>query len=281
MNKVNIVAEVASAHNGDINKLIKLIKIAKKANCDFIQFQFYNSDEISIRGTEDYKINKKLEINSKYYPKIFNVCKKLKFPFWAMVSDIFTAKKINMYKPSMWRIHSSDIDNEELIKYFIKTKIPMSLNTGGSTINEISDCIKYVKKNRGKIKLLCHGFQGYPTPIDEANINYIKTLYEKFKINVSYQDHTSPELKLVNDFSNIAIALGAKVIEKHIIIKRNKNNADFHSSFEPNELIKFVKQIRIYERALGAKNKNFSVKEKIYRETFKKKYVYKHDLKKQ
>ena len=139
MSNTTIVAEIACAHNGNKNSLLKLINIAKKSDCDIVQFQFFNSDEISIKGTDDYKINRKLEIGKKHYNEIFKECKKLKIPFWCMVSDIPTAKIINTFNPKMWRIHSSDIHNDELIKYLIKTKKPLSLSTGGSTISEISN----------------------------------------------------------------------------------------------------------------------------------------------
>ena len=279
MSKITIVAEVACAHEGNTKSLLNMIKAAAKAGVDIIQFQFFQIEENAIPGQSCFDLGKRLEIPIEMYNEIFKYSKELDLKVWATVGDVISAKEAYKYTPDMWRVHSSDINNISLIKYLCQTRIPLSLAVGGSTLKEIEYAIDYIKENGGEIKALIHGFQGYPTPVDEVNLSFIKTLKKRFGIVVGYQDHTDGEDPLGFIIPAMAICCGAEIIEKHFTLDRSKKGVDYHASLNPDELIKFVRLIRRANAAKGCVNcRSFGEAEQRYRKTFKKGLVFKRDI---
>jgi N,N'-diacetyllegionaminate synthase len=277
--KLTIVAEVACAHEGDMNSLLKMIEAASEARVDVIQFQFFQAEEITIESSELYSLAFKLQIPVSFYEKIFSYSRGKGLDVWATVGDLVSAKRAYDFKPEMWHIHSADINNAPLIEFLCGTNIPISFSVGGSTMEETDYAVKLVSELGGKIKALIHGFQGYPTPIEEANLAFISTLKDRYDCLVGYQDHTDPDDPIATGLSLMALAYGAEIIEKHFTLDRAKKGIDYHSSLNPNELAAFVLHARRAQVALGSPEKKiFGEREAEYRKTFKKGFVFRHDL---
>ena len=122
------------------------------------------------------------------------------------------------------------------------------LSCGGSNLFTISKAVKILNGNEIK-PVLMHGFQAYPTNIQDINFNRLKLLFNQFKNNVSlgFQDHTSGSDKLNFYLPVLAMGIGATYIEKHITFDRKKL-VDYYSSIEPKRLAEFVKIIRDLEK---------------------------------
>jgi len=133
-----------------------------------------------------------------------------------------------------------------LIEYAAKTKKPLIMSTGMATIDEIKEAVIVAKKAGAKDITLLKCVSSYPADPKEMNLLTIPDMQKKFKCTVGLSDHT-----LGTAVSTAAVALGAKVIEKHFTLSRKIETPDSFFSIEPFELKELVDNIRIAEQALG------------------------------
>tara|TARA_E500000178_G_scaffold298954_1_gene306404 strand:- start:178 stop:1908 length:1731 start_codon:yes stop_codon:yes gene_type:complete len=275
---IEVIAEIANAHQGNYKTAIKLAKQAFSSGADAVKFQIYFADELLVKSHARYKhfLNQSFSLNQ--WKSIFLSQQNKK-----IYCDIFGIKALNVaikYKVYGVKIHSSDLENLELIKKIPK-KMKVLLSCGGSNLFTISKAVKILNSNRIK-PVLMHGFQAYPTNIQDINFNRLKLLFNQFKNNVSlgFQDHTSGSDKINFYLPVLAMGIGAKYIEKHITFDRKKKLVDYYSSIEPKKLAEFVKIIRDLEKTFYLKKDNFSNSEKNYARTTNKNWVAKKNIKK-
>ncbi|MCH7759476.1 N-acetylneuraminate synthase family protein, partial [Patescibacteria group bacterium] len=170
-----------------------------------------------------------------------------------------------------FKIHSSDITNEELLKFIEKTKKPILLSCAGSNLNEINNAIEILKKSsKGTNITLMHGFQCFPTHINDINLQRMKSFQDFFGLDVGYSDHVSGDSPLASYLPLIALGLGAVVIEKHITSDRSLKETDYQSALNPDEFFNFVSIIRKSFKSLGSKSFDMPTSESKYRHLVKK-----------
>lgn len=288
MNKTLFIAEAGVNHNGKISIAKKLIDIAKKANADFVKFQIFNTDDLVIKKSPlakyqkinikknitQYDMLKKLELNLDQHTILIDYCKKKKINYLASVFDIqslnFLRKKSNSIK-----IPSGEITNYQLLKN-IKRKnfLKIFLSTGASNISEVQKAIKILGK---KNLYLLHANSEYPTKnIKDINLNVIKTFKKKFNIeNVGYSDHT-----IYREVPVMAVALGAKVIEKHFTISKKLKGPDHKASLSPKELIQTINDVKRSNLLLGSYEKKPSNSERKNIKIIRKSLIAKNSIKK-
>lgn len=274
MSKVFIIGEAGINHDGKVHIAKKLINIAKKAGVDAIKFQLFKSDDFinKIKLERYHKFFKKLEFSEKEWTKILNHAKKKRLKLFFSIFDIPSLKTIQKFKLKLVKIPSGEINNHLLLKEVNKKRLDVILSTGMSTLKEISESLKILKNCKKKI---LHCISEYPTKIEKLNLNFIKQLKKKFNLEIGFSDHTSGILE-----SNIAVAVGATIIEKHFTHNKKQKNGDHKMSLNPIELINFVKNIRNTEIILG-NSKKIVFKEEIKLSKIARKGVYlKNDLKK-
>ena len=131
------------------------------------------------------------------------------------------------------------------------------ISTGMSKISEIDDAVETVKSTGNKKIILMHSVTQYPSPIDEANVQVIKSLKKKFKLNVGYSDHSPGSLVVLT-----SIALGGSIIEKHFTLNPKAKGPDHPHSMDPKSFSKMVNDIRTIEKALGSGTKKIEKSEK-------------------
>lgn len=262
-NKVFIIAEIGSGHLGKIGRAFKLIDIASKAGVDAIKFQTFKAEEMATLNTKYNRIEKHpynlfsrwkdLEFPFKYYKKVINYCKKKKIIF---MTSVFGTESLNFTNKfnSIIKITSFDLNYFELLDEAIKSKKPILVSTGISNEKMIKKLINFFKDKKFKNYAIMHCGSSYPLRFEDANLNYIKKLNKKFPNNpVGYSDHTQ------NISSSIAaVALGAKIIEKHITISQKDKFPDAFFSLEFKNLDLMVRNIRELEKSLGEEKKIIS-----------------------
>tara|TARA_B100000989_G_scaffold298025_1_gene285760 strand:+ start:1363 stop:2421 length:1059 start_codon:yes stop_codon:yes gene_type:complete len=244
-----IIAEAGVNHNGNIKNAEKLIVEAKKNGADFIKFQTYKAEKLTIKksprfwnwlGEKDkngsqYDSYKRLDIfNDKEYARLSSLCKKHKIEFLSTPFDNEAVDLLLSLGVKAFKIASCDITNFPLIEKIAKTNLPIFLSTGASNLEEIKNAVKLINKFHNKICIM-HCTLCYPTPDKFANLSAIKFLKDNFKnYHIGYSDHT-----LGIDISIASVAFGSRLIEKHFTYnKRLKKSADHWLSISPKELKK-------------------------------------------
>ena len=170
-----------------------------------------------------------------------------------------------------FKIHSSDISNPEMLIAIAKSKKPIFLSTGASKIEELKKAINILRKNNTKDIILMHGYQGFPTKLEDTHLKYISTLQKLFGLNVGFYDHVDGGSPLAKIIPIMAIGYNAQVIEKHFILTREKKGIDYQSSLDAENFIDFVNLFRESEMGIGTdKIREFTESELKYRAYAKK-----------
>jgi len=277
LKSIEIIAEIANAHQGDHEVAIKLGLAAFNAKANAIKFQVYFVDEMLTKNHPRYKHFLQQSFSPGNWEKIFK-----KFKNYKVYADVFGLNAYNLvekFNISGIKIHASDFDNKPLLQKIKNKKV--FLSCGGASFFEIAEAIKILKKKNSIV--LIHGFQSYPTDVADINFKRFKFLINEFSeyTEFGYQDHTSGSNNLNFYLPFVSIGLGATYLEKHITFNRNKKGTDYYSSIEPNKFFKFVKSVRSIEKAFSLKENDISSSEKQYNKIVKKVWVAKKDIKKE
>ena len=257
-NKPLIVPEIGINHNGSIETAIKIVDAAKRAGAEIIKHQTHiPEDEMSIEAkrikpgnSKDniYSIIKNCALNLEDEYKLFRyVIKKnliyLSTPFSKLAVDRLVKFGVDVFK-----IGSGEMNNYPLLNYISKQKKPMIISTGMNNIKNIQEMLKniYIKP----LIALMHTTNLYPTPNKLVRLQSIVDLKKKFpNYNIGLSDHTQ-----TNHSSFGAIALGANIIEKHFVDKKNRAGPDIQASIDEKELKELIIGCNIlYEQRQGGK----------------------------
>jgi len=254
---VFITAEIGINHNGDIEIAKKLIDIAKNANCDAVKFQKRTVEKVYSKqvldsprespwGTTTREQKLGLEFNEKEYDIIDAYCKEKEIEWFASSWDIDSQLFLRNYHLKHNKIASAMLTNTELLNLVAEEKKHTFISTGMSTIDQIEQAVKVFKNNNCPFELM-HSNSSYPMKPDEANLQCIKTLKEKFNCNVGYSGHESSGYNI----SLAAAVLGATSIERHITMARAMYGSDQAASLEPLGLVRLVRDIRMLDLIMG------------------------------
>lgn len=287
--RVFIIAEAGVNHNGDIENAKKLIYVAKKSGADAVKFQTFKSEKVISKfaqkaeyqkettGESDTQLDmvKKLELSYKDFKELKKYCDEVEINFMSTPFDLDSIEFLNELNIDVFKIPSGEITNLPYLIKIAQTNKPIIMSTGMSTLDEIEAAINILRQNgSGEITLL-HCTTEYPAPYKDVNLRAMKTLRERFKVNVGYSDHTKGI-----EISIAAVAMGATVIEKHFTLDRNMEGPDHKASLEPDELKAMVQAIRNVESALGDGIKRPTESEIKNIEIARKSIIAKRDIKK-
>lgn len=288
MNHVLIIAEAGVNHNGSLELAYKMVDAAKNASVDYIKFQTYKSYNIVSKNASkaDYQkentgdgsqidMLQSLELSYEEFGKLKDYCDKVGICFISTPFDLESIEFLDSLDIPFWKIPSGEITNYPYLMSIAKTGRPVILSTGMSTMDDISHALNVLTQNGTTDIKLLHCNTEYPTPYEDVNLNAMKSLYDTFGYEIGYSDHTKGiEIPIA------AVAMGAKVIEKHFTLDRNMEGPDHKASLEPDELSEMVKCIRNIEKALGNGIKEPSKSEKKNISIARKSIVAKTDIKK-
>ena len=278
IDKVEIIAEVANAHQGDPNIALKIAAESLAAGANAVKFQLYRSSELLVSSHPQYAHFSDLAFSEESWKTLFRKLRELTHKHIHIYCDVFGLDSLDLaIRSEIYgiKLHSSDLGNLPLIHKAAQFKGPILIATGGSTFREISRVLEILLNTQRNLTLL-HGFQAYPTAVEDSNLTRLLWLRETFgqSANIGYMDHVSGEDELATTLPAMAIALGAIVIEKHVTLNRVQKGIDYYSSLDvTDDFARFVSNIRRAESALGQKEPNFSVSEEHYRHTVKKHWV--------
>ena len=274
MSQVEIIAEIANAHQGDPDQAKRLAEESLSAGVDAVKFQIYFANELLVKNHPRFD-----HFNAQSFtPETWiDMISGIKANKGRVYCDVFGLNAFSVAKDSGadgFKIHSSDLNNDSLLHLVAKLDKKVFLSTGGSTIREIVYAVN-ILSNHGIRPVLLHGFQGYPTNLNESALSRITWLKQYFGevCDIGYQDHVDADDPFSFNLPIIAIGLGALTIEKHVTLNRSAKGVDYYSSMEPLELANFVKIIRQCETAISSDPESFEKSEIKYRTTVKKHWV--------
>jgi N-acetylneuraminate synthase len=264
---VYIIAEIGINHNGSLELAKRLIDGAVLAGCDAVKFQKRTPDLCVPPEQRDIKrdtpwgrityieYRHKVEFDFSEYEQIDDYCHRQKIDWFASPWDEEAVDFLEAFRPVMWKIASASLTDDIIINKMKKTRRPIMLSTGMSTMEEVEKAVEFIGTEN---LLLAQSTSTYPCKLEELNLNVIKNYKEKYPdVPVGYSGH---ETGLAPTLA--AVALGATFVERHITLDRAMWGTDQAASVEIVGLQRLVRDIRDIEKALGDGDK------KIYESEF-------------
>lgn len=252
-----VIAEVGNNHNGDIELAKELVDLAIKANADCVKFQMrdlsslYSNQGRVGEATYDIGSQYTLDILNKFQLsndelfQVFDYCKERGVLPLCTPWDLVSLSALEEYGLKAYKVASADFTNFEILEALAKTGKPLICSTGMSTEAEIKSSIDLLR-NLGQSFALLHCNSTYPAPFKDVNLSYLSRLRDLAGSVVGYSGH---ERGFAVPLA--AVALGARIIEKHFTIDREMQGNDHKVSLLPEEFSEMVKQIRNIEESMG------------------------------
>ena len=251
-----IIAEIGINHNGSVEIAKQLIDVAKDAGADAVKFQKRTIDLVYTKemlgsprespwGTTQRAQKEGLEFGTKEYNEIDAYCKEKGIEWFASAWDLESKKFLRQYDCKYNKIASAMIVYEDLLKEVASEKKHAFISTGMTEVKQIDRAVE-IFKNVGCPFELMHCVSTYPMEDEDANLNRIKTLRDRYKCNVGYSGH---EVGLAVSYA--AAALGITSLERHITLNRAMYGSDQAASVEPAGFRQLIGAVRKIEKAMG------------------------------
>lgn len=270
--KTVIIAEIADSHNGSLEMAKKLVDEVKKAGADVAKFQLHLPDVEMVPGSINmwdgplYDILKRNLFSPEMHAEIKEYCEKsgieyLCTPFCPAAIDILENLRVKAYKTGSGELTNLPMQRK-LAKLSHKSGKPIIVSTGMSRWEEIEETVKIYREEKSIDNLILTNCTSEYPPNDysHANLGLITKMREEFGVIVGQSDHTTD-----NYTAYAAVALGAKVVEKHFTLSRQQKGPDHKISLEPHMLKGLVEGIRKVEVSLG-KERLISKEEQVVRD---------------
>ena len=268
-------------HNGDIGIAKELIDIAAESGADAVKFQTFVSEELILKAAPkaDYHIEttgtdselswfdllKSQELSLDDHITLKDHANKRNIEFASTPYDIPSVDLLESIDISFYKVASSDTNNFLLLENLAKKNKPIILSTAMSTIEEVSNSVNLIKQLGCNeiIVLQCTG--NYPAPINEANLKAMQAISETCDVITGYSDHV-----IDSHIAIAAVALGARVYEKHFTLDKKMTGPDHRASIDPDELKSLITAIRDVELSMGDGVKRIMSSETDNREKLRK-----------
>ena len=262
MRKTLIIAEAGVNHNGDMQLAKKLIDAAATAGADFVKFQTFKAKNLALKTAEkaDYQTKnvgkgisqfdmlKQLEISEADHLELKLYAEEKGIAFLSSAFDTEGLDYLDSLGIPLIKIPSGEITNLPYLQKVATIGKPVILSTGMANMAEIKEAMAVLlsgKITQEEITVL-HCNTEYPTPFEDVNLTAMLSIEKEMGIAIGYSDHTMGiELPIA------AVALGARVIEKHFTLDRTMRGPDHLASLEPDELKQMVISIRNIEKAIA------------------------------
>jgi N-acetylneuraminate synthase len=251
-----IIGEIGINHNGDMAICKQLINVAKEAGADCVKFQkrdinqvytqeFLDSPRESQWGVTQREQKLGLEFSADEYQEIEDYCKEKELEWFASAWDINSQKFLRQFNSKYNKVASAMIVHTDLLKEIASEGKHTFISTGMTTYDDIQAAVDIFRKADCSFELM-HTVSTYPMKDEDANLNMIKTLREKFDCNVGYSGH---EVGLAVSYA--AAALNITSLERHITLDRAMYGSDQSASVEPPGFKQLVGAVRKIELAMG------------------------------
>jgi sialic acid synthase SpsE len=265
--KCFVIAEACDNHLGDMEVAREMARQAKACGADAIKYQHHLPDEEMLRDNVPmsanfniplYEFLQKYALTLDQHYELLKYCKELGILYMCTPFSRKAAEEINEMGVSAFKIGSGELTDLPTLKAIAKFGKPMILSTGMSEWAEIDETVNTIKPLNEQLGLM-NCVSEYPAKHSDLNLNVISEMDRRYDCVIGHSDHTPDIYTTIG-----AVALGAKLVEKHLILDRRQPGPDQSVSIEPFELYELVKGVRRVEEALGG-NKTVHEKERTIR----------------
>ena len=260
-----IIAEIGANFDGNIDKAKRLIDAAKESGADCAKFQTFSTPKIvseggfsrmkleGVHGSWGRTVSevfKDAEFPREWHQEISDYCAKTGIDFSTSPYDFEAVDLCIKLDVPFIKLGSGDITWLEMLEYIARKGKPMMLATGDATLSEIDEAVRTIEATGNRELILMQCITNYPSKIDSANVNVLKTYQSAFDILTGYSDHSpGPVVALAS------VVLGGCVIEKHFTLNKADKGPDHPHSMNPAEFKLMVDYVREIERAMGSTRK--------------------------
>lgn len=255
-----VIAEVSANHNGDLERAKEIISMAHERGADAVKLQTYTPDTMTIdcdeapfqikeglwKGYNLYDLYSWAQTPFEWQSELFAYARSLGLTVFSTPFDETAVNLLESLNAPAYKIASFEIVDLPLIARVARTGRPMIMSTGMASDPEIQEALECARDNGGDEIALLHCISAYPAPIEEANLRTIPAMAERFGVPIGLSDHTLGTTAAV-----AGVALGAGLLEKHVIMDRNDGGPDAPFSLEPQEFGELTERVREAWVALG------------------------------
>ncbi len=256
-----IIAEAGVNHNGSLDLAKKLVLAAKEAGADAVKFQTFQAKHLvtadapqaeyqaknSGKTESQFDMLKRLELPLEAFAELNRYCQEQGIMFMSTAFDEESADYLHALGMPVFKIPSGELTNHPLLRHIARYGRPMIVSTGMGTLDEVAEAVSTIRAAGNHDITVLHCVTNYPTPPQDVNLRAMAAMQAALGVPIGFSDHT-----MGIEASVIAVAAGAKVIEKHFTLDCNMPGPDHKASLEPADLAEMVCSIRRVEVLLGS-----------------------------
>jgi sialic acid synthase SpsE len=246
-----VLAEVASAHQGEAVQALALAKQAQAAGADGVKFQLFRAGDLIAPNDPRYSTFEQIELSLEDWDQVLRESRGLGLALFGEVFDRESLTLAERHDLAAYKIHSTDIENPEFIRAVAATGKPLLLATGGSGLGAVEAAIEVARTEGNEKLMLLHGVQNFPTRVEDSHLLFLSTLRSLFGLPVGFLDHVDGGSPMAVALPALAVAFGADLVEKHITLDRRAKGFDYESALEKETFASMVELIRQSEKAFG------------------------------
>jgi sialic acid synthase SpsE len=287
-----IIAELAWAHDGSIDKAIRIAEGAATAGADafsihvtslgdYMVRQYGNAGTVSAGKPADaiFAYLEQINLPPDQVRRLVRAVRQRRMAACLMPNDHPSLALCRELGPDAFVLSPASFVEDDFVDAVGASGVPVILRIGGATLEEIDATVGRLRRAGARDLLLLHGFQTYPTRLEETNLRVLTVLGQMFDCPTGLADHLDGGDPLAITIPALAIAVGAVALEKHITWDRAERGEDFESALNPEQFAAFVRYVRQAETALGAAAMpEFSADVVRYRNVVRKRVVAAADL---
>lgn len=282
-----IIAEAGVNHNGDLDTAFRLVDAAVDAGCDAVKFQTWITEKVYSRDKSikpDYQVRttsaadseydtiKKLELSFADFGRIKDYCDRKGILFFSTPDETDSADFLAQLGVGLMKTASQDVTNAPFLRHVAKLGMPVIFSTGACTLTELAEGVETILAETNELIIL-HCVSSYPAPMDQMNLAVLANLRSMFGCPVGLSDHTTGA-----EVACAAVALGARVFEKHLTLDKTMSGPDHQASLDPKEMRHYCQTLRGVRAALGDGIKRIMPCEENTRKAFRRFVVAARDL---
>lgn len=271
-----IIAEMSANHLMDFDRAVAVMQAAKDAGADAVKIQTYTADTITLDcddpcfqitqgtiwdGTTLHKLYQTAYTPWEWQPELKKIAEDMGLVFFSSPFDLTAVDFLEEMEVPAYKVASFEINDIPLLKKIARTGKPIIISTGIAYLSDIELALRTCWEEGNDKVILLKCTSAYPAPYEDSNLQTIPSMGEVFDCLTGLSDHT-----MGHGVACAGVALGAKVVEKHITLRRSDGGADAAFSMEPEEFREMVENIRIIEKALGKVSYDLTAKQKKSRE---------------